>query len=102
MNLIKRYWKCLRGKHKFYWNDGPMGGNQAYCEYCDAKNPKWEFNTDYLIWSNEHNSWWKWHKRGYTTDIDQAGHYTKEAAVEICNTANHRRWAPGKFRFIQM
>lgn len=28
----------------------------------------------YLIWSYEHNAWWKPNRWGYTTNIKEAGH----------------------------
>lgn len=43
----------------------------------------------YLIWSNEHNSWWKANHQGYTYLVHLAGRYTKEEALQICNGANY-------------
>lgn len=40
------------------------------------------------IWSNQHNAWWKVGKRGYTENIEEAGVYTLEQAIEICTGAN--------------
>lgn len=42
----------------------------------------------YLIWSNEHNSWWKANSAGYTDYTHLAGRYTKQQAIGICNDAN--------------
>lgn len=42
----------------------------------------------YLIYSREHEAWWKPAERGYTTDIDQAGRYSREKAAAICEGAN--------------
>ncbi len=36
-----------------------------------------------LIWSKEHNSWWRPNSHGYTTDQSQAGLYTEEEAKAI-------------------
>ena len=41
----------------------------------------------YLIWSNEHNAWWKAGGWGYTPSLTHAGRYEKEAAIEICRKA---------------
>lgn len=41
-----------------------------------------------LIWSNEHNAWWKPRSRGYTCDRRDAGVYTAKEAWEICQGAN--------------
>lgn len=37
----------------------------------------------YLIWSYEHNAWWKPNQRGYTSDLKLAGHYDYGEAAEI-------------------
>lgn len=42
----------------------------------------------FWIWSIEHNAWWRPMERGYTHEIQDAGIYTKEKAVEICFHAN--------------
>lgn len=42
----------------------------------------------FLIWSNEHNGWWSWNKRGYVQDIKKAGLYAYEEALEICQEGN--------------
>ncbi len=42
----------------------------------------------YLIWSNEHNSWWKPYSYGYTNSIQEAGRYSLEEAMEIEKDAN--------------
>jgi hypothetical protein len=43
---------------------------------------------DWLIWSEEHGSWWRAGRRGYTTSILQAGIYTKVQADRIVHDAN--------------
>jgi len=42
----------------------------------------------WLVWSNEHNAYWKPARRGYTKDKDAAGRYSTAAATEICDNAN--------------
>jgi hypothetical protein len=37
----------------------------------------------YLIWSDEHEAWWRPDHRGYTTDVNEAGAYTFYEAAEI-------------------
>lgn len=46
-------------------------------------DPQW------LIWSNEHRSWWGPYHSGYTTVIGEAGRYPKEVADRICREANY-------------
>lgn len=42
----------------------------------------------YLVWSNEHNSWWRSSRCGYTASQEGAGRYTRGEALSIC--ANSR------------
>lgn len=42
----------------------------------------------YLIWSNEHQLWWKANNRGYTKDIHEAGVYGFHESLEIVGQAN--------------
>lgn len=44
-------------------------------------------DDDYLIWSHEHSAWWLRDGIGYTTHLDLAGRYTREAALAICTRA---------------
>jgi hypothetical protein len=37
-----------------------------------------------LIWSFEHGQWWRANCDGYTSDIAEAGRYTLQRAVQIC------------------
>lgn len=37
----------------------------------------------FLIWSNEHTSWWRAGQRGYTQVIDEAGRYGRAEAEAI-------------------
>lgn len=41
----------------------------------------------YVVWSNEHASWWGPFHRGYSRRLDGAGHYTRNEALEICRQA---------------
>ena len=41
-----------------------------------------------LIWSNEHDGWWRPNKCGYTSFRELAGEYDLEEAIEICINAN--------------
>jgi hypothetical protein len=38
---------------------------------------------DYLIWSHEHGRWWKV-PSGYTSHLNLAGRFTREAALDRC------------------
>lgn len=42
----------------------------------------------YVIWSIEHDAWWRPHRIGYTQDLGEAGVYSERASVEILNRAN--------------
>lgn len=44
--------------------------------------------TEYLIWSEEHRSWWRPHSRGYTDQMPQAGRYPAHVAAQIVRDAN--------------
>jgi hypothetical protein len=41
----------------------------------------------YLIWSVEHDAWWRPGRQGYTHDIREAGRYTHREAMIICASA---------------
>lgn len=41
-----------------------------------------------LIWSLEHQGFWKSERNGYTPDIREAGRYSIFEAEEICSDAN--------------
>lgn len=43
----------------------------------------------YLIWSNEHNAWWRPNSQGYTHQIESAGRYSLQEAVSVSNQANY-------------
>lgn len=38
----------------------------------------------YLIWSNEHNAWWRAGRAGYTRELDAAGRYGRDEAIKQC------------------
>jgi len=42
----------------------------------------------WLVWSEEHGSWWRPGCHGYTRTIRDAGRYSYHAAKEICDGAN--------------
>lgn len=42
----------------------------------------------YLIWSYEHDKWWKPYSQGYTEDVDEAGRYEEWEAFQIVRSAN--------------
>lgn len=46
-------------------------------------------SNEWLIWSNEHNAWWRNNRCGYTSSYEQAGLYTFEEALRICRDANY-------------
>lgn len=47
----------------------------------------------YLIWSREHQGWWRPQQCGYTNYMELAGRYTLEEATEILKNAHsHIDW----------
>ena len=38
----------------------------------------------YLLWSTEHQAWWRAGKRGYTVSIAHAGLYPRAEAIAVC------------------
>jgi hypothetical protein len=48
---------------------------------------------DWLIWSIEHNAWWKPDARWYTTHRDQAGRHDTKLALKYVWEANKGRRA---------
>ena len=42
----------------------------------------------FLIWSNEHNAWWRGQRNGYTKARSDAGRYTLLEACKILEAAN--------------
>ena len=42
----------------------------------------------YLIWSIEHEAWWKSNKNGYTRRLKEAGRYPPSEASAIVTGAN--------------
>ena len=43
---------------------------------------------NFLIWSFEHEAWWKPAAHGYTKEKALAGRFTLEKALEYCQDAN--------------
>ncbi len=41
----------------------------------------------YLVWSNEHEGWWKPGGWGYSRGLTEAGHFSRSQALEICRKA---------------
>lgn len=48
----------------------------------------------WLIWSIEHNGWWKPMSLGYTREITEAGQFSLEEAIEIVTEANRNQRTP--------
>ncbi len=42
----------------------------------------------YVIWSVEHNAWWKPDRWGYTKEVGEAGEYTASESKQIVDSAN--------------
>lgn len=45
-------------------------------------------NEKWLIWSNEHEAWWKPNGNGYTNDRSLAGLYSLSDAIMYLKSAN--------------
>lgn len=43
---------------------------------------------EWLIWSMEHDGWWKPNRNGYTEYLSEAGRYSFEDALDIVASAN--------------
>jgi len=54
----------------------------------DARRPWGIDDLEYLIWSFEHNRWWLPARWGYTTNVEAAGRYSFDEALEITANAN--------------
>ena len=44
--------------------------------------------TPYVIWSFEHDAWWRPGRMGYTKQLAHAGHYSQTEAEQIAADAN--------------
>lgn len=57
---------------------------------------------EWLIWSNEHLAFWAANHRGYTSQIDRAGRYTKAQADKICSKdgPSHRAGVPDEVALL--
>jgi len=42
----------------------------------------------YLVWSIEHDAWWRPAHQGYTRDVRVAGRYSADDAYDIVKNAN--------------
>jgi len=49
----------------------------------------------YLIWSNEHQAWWRPDSKGYTLHVDAAGRYERDEAFSIASGARDG-WIEGE------
>ena len=43
---------------------------------------------EWLIWSIEHQGWWAANRCGYTRKVQDAGVYSRDAALEIVRHSN--------------
>lgn len=51
----------------------------------------------WLIWSNEHDAWWKPNSSGYTVKREQAGLYTTKEAEGICRARDPVQYKRGPY-----
>ena len=47
--------------------------------------------SEFVIWSIEHDAWWRPGRVGYTCELRQAGRYTRDEADAILDRANFAR-----------
>lgn len=45
----------------------------------------------WLVWSNEHNAWWRANRAGYTNKLKSAGRYPFADAFSICRNGGNQR-----------
>ena len=53
----------------------------------------------YLVYSREHNLWWRSEAKGYTSQIDDAGRYTEEEADRHCSCRSLKNPSDGPDEF---
>lgn len=46
---------------------------------------------EFLIWSMEHDAWWRPGHMGYTRNVAEAGHYSDQESRDILKRANYPR-----------
>lgn len=51
-------------------------------------------SEEFLIWSHEHDAWWKPARRGYTDDVTDAGRYGEAEARGILEKSSYG-WRKG-------
>lgn len=68
-------------------NDGTIARTRgpAMTSKTDTDSLSHTAETPWLVYSREHNVWWRANHSGYTNDITQAGRYTKADAEGCCN-----------------
>jgi hypothetical protein len=55
-----------------------------------------DLSAGWLIWSNEHQMWWKANRAGYTVDVMCAGRYALEDALAETRTRKTATGLPGE------
>lgn len=70
---------------------------KSICSKCGADFIPITIDPMWLIWSNEHDMWWRANERGYTPSRKLAGRYTFEKAKSIVKMANrHYAMSPNE------
>lgn len=72
------------GQAKFH--EQGMHCNELQSKLLDAE-AAWQIG--WLVWSNEHQAWWRPGLLGYTTEIIAAGRYSLEEALECASSRSH-------------
>ena len=71
------YLQTCQSKHGTDWNGRQFAMNALNKLTADAQL--------YLIWSNEHQLWWQADSKGYTSNVAEAGRYTRAEAIDIAS-----------------
>lgn len=68
-------------------DDNRLAAWEALINAVNAATADERGETPFVIWSNEHRGWWAPKMRGYTSNLDEAGCYSRTGAETICYTA---------------
>jgi hypothetical protein len=77
------------GEPEFGWRDFSSGLPPIHAEAANEIERLTKIVNDrdakeaFLIWSNQHKSWWRPNSQGYTYFVEKAGRYNREQAMRI-------------------
>lgn len=78
------YWTVTEGQ----WANlnGPRWRDKSKLKYHPMPDPT-QTGPVYVVWSHEHSAWWATGGWGYTTVLDDAGKFSRAAAIKVCHNA---------------